>query len=115
MSYVKSYDVGSIRLDAPRTHFIYELPLLSFGDIKHTIGLSLIFQSKTTENAFYISKGYRLNLMKRLIVDAGGIPEYFEESDGTQLPLNDFGDRFTFNDKSQRVVRKFGDNTFRID
>jgi len=115
MSYIKSYDVGSIRLDAPRTHFIYELPLLSFGDIKHTIGLSLIFQSKTTENAFYISKGYRLNLMKRLIVDAGGIPEYFEESDGTQLPLNDFGDRFTFNDKSQRVVRKFGDNTFRID
>ena len=58
MSYVKNYDVGSIRLDAPRTDFIYELPLLSFGDVQHTIGLSLVFNSRfANSNPFYIANG----------------------------------------------------------
>ena len=50
MSYVKNYNVGSIRLDAPYTHFIYELPLLSFGDIQHNVNLSLVHLFKSTND-----------------------------------------------------------------
>ena len=57
-TYVKRYDVGNIRLDTPYAHFIHELPLLSFGDILQTIGLSLVYQSKLTNNPFYIANGY---------------------------------------------------------
>jgi len=95
MSYVKNYDVGNIRLDSPHSHFVYELPLLSFGDIKRTIGLSLVFQSKTTENPFYISQGYKFNLQKRLIFNANGTPESLEEGNGTLLSLNSFTDIFS--------------------
>lgn len=58
MSYVKNYDIGSIRLDSPYKHFIYELPLLSFGDAQYSINLSLVFQSKLSENPFKIANGY---------------------------------------------------------
>ncbi len=115
MSYVKKYDIGNIRLDSPYSHFIYELPLLSFGDFKRKIDLSLVFQSKTTANPFYISQGYKFNLQKRLILNSNGTPESLEEGNGTLLSLNDFGDRFMFNDESQRVLRKFGDGTYMLE
>ena len=68
MSYVKKYEVGSVRLDAPYAHYIYELPLLSFSDIRNSIGLSLVYQSKLNDNPFYIKNGFKLNLQKRLIM-----------------------------------------------
>ena len=43
MSYVKSYDVGQIKLDLPRANHIHELSLLSFSDVQNTVNLSLVF------------------------------------------------------------------------
>ena len=43
MSYVKNYNVGQTKLDLPYANYIHELPLLSFGDVQHTINLSLVF------------------------------------------------------------------------
>lgn len=84
-NYVRKYDVGSIRLDAPYAHFVHELPILSFGDILHTVNLSLVYQSKMTDNPFYISNGFKLNIQKRIIFSSNGVPEYFEESDGSRI------------------------------
>ncbi len=114
-NYVKNYDIGSVRLDAPYTYYIYELPLLSFGDIKHTINLSLVFNSRLAmENPFYISNGYKLNLQKRLIIE-NNIPVSYEDGYGSRIALiNQGDDRYTFDDDSQRIIRKI-DNTFKVE
>ena len=64
-NYEKNYSVGQIRLDAPYAHFLYTLPLLSFSDIQHAIDLSLVYQSKMTDNPFNIANGYKLSLQKK--------------------------------------------------
>lgn len=111
MSYVKSYDVGSIRLDAPRTDFIYELPLLSFGDVQHTVGLSLVFNSRfATENPFYMSNGYKLNMQRRVIM-SGNIPQSYEDGYGRIVDLIQCtNDKYTFDDDTQRVLRRISTN-----
>ena len=108
MSYVKNYDVGNVRIDEPHTHFIHELPLLSFSDVQHTIGLSLIFRSRLMNNAFNISEGYKLNLHKRLVLTPSDIPAFLEDGNGTICPLSCYGDRFMFQDGSQRIIRRIG-------
>ena len=51
-TYVKKYGVGQIKLDLPYANYIHELPLLSFGDIQHTVNLSLVFNhARYTEEA----------------------------------------------------------------
>lgn len=105
MSYVKKYEVGSVRLDAPYAHYIYELPLLSFSDIRNSISLSLVYQSKLNDNPFYIKNGFKLNLQKRLIMAYGTYPKNYEDCDGTLVSLNNFVNHFTFNDDSQRIIR----------
>ena len=107
-NYVKNYEVGSIRLDAPYAHFVHELPILSFGDILHTVNLSLVYQSKMTDNPFYISNGFKLNIQKRILFSSNGTPEYFEEGDGRLVKLIKSGSLYTFNDKSQRLIRVNG-------
>ncbi len=59
-NYEKNYSVGQAKLDAPYAHFLYTLPLLSFSDVQHAIDLSLVYQSKMTDNPFYIVGGYKL-------------------------------------------------------
>ena len=105
MSYEKKYSVGEVHIDMPYAQFIHELPLLSFGDVQHTINLSLIFQSRETNNPFNISNGFKFNLQKRLIMD-DNIPVKFEDARGNLIQLNNHGDRFVFNDGSQRIIRK---------
>ncbi|MBQ7326636.1 MAG: hypothetical protein IJW93_04060, partial [Clostridia bacterium] len=110
MSYVKNYDVGSIRLDAPRTDFIYELPLLSFGDVQHTIGLSLVFNSRfATSNPFYMANGYKLNMQKRLIM-SNNVPLSYEDGYGRIVNLILSSGRYVFDDDTQRVLRRFQTN-----
>ncbi len=105
MSYVKNHDVGSIRLDAPRTDFIYELPLLSFGDVQHTIELSLVFNSRfATSNPFYMANGYKLNMQKRLIMSSNGYPQSYENEHGALVTLNKQGGRYSFEDDTQRFI-----------
>ena len=109
MSYTKNYEVGSIRLDSPHKHFIYEMPLLSFSDTMHTIGLSLIFNSNLAgQNDFYMSNGHKLSLQKRLIIQSGS-PGIYENGDGSRINLIKMPDnRYAFDDDSQRIIRGTG-------
>ena len=105
-NYVKNYEIGNIRLDAPYAHYVHELPLLSFGDIMHTVGLSLVYNSKIEDNLYKIANGYKLNLHKRLIFDNNEI--YYEDASGKTIKLNAADNSstvFAFDDDSQRVVR----------
>lgn len=109
MSFEKNYEVGSIRLDAPNKHFVHELPLLSFGDARNSLDLSLIFQSKLTSNPFFIANGYKLNLQKRIIF-SGSYPQSYEDGNGERIILNRFYNKYAFDDGSQRFIRLIDDN-----
>ena len=104
MSYVKNYDIGISKLDDTYQHYVHELPLLSFGDARNTFALSLVFQSKLTSNPFYIANGYKLNIQKR-IVFSGGYPQSYEDGNGALVKLNRFGNKYAFDDGSQRIIR----------
>ena len=114
MSYVKKYEVGNVQLNAPRTHFVHELPLLAFGDAQHSIGLSLVFNSGAMENSFNISQGYKFNLQKRLILSEDGVPTKLEDGNGVTVDLINFREHFMFDDDSQRIIRVQG-NTFKLE
>ena len=105
MSNIKNYDIGSIRLDAPKKHFIYELPLLSFGDTRGAVGLSLVFNSSLADvNDYYMSKGHKLNLQKSLLLRSD-VPGIYEDGDGTRVNLIEKGNCYLFDDDSQRIIR----------
>lgn len=104
MRYVKEFEVGNIRLDTPNKHIVHELPLLAFGDARDTLALSLIFQSKLTNNPFYIANGYKLSLQKRIIF-SGGYPHSYEDGHGTLTKLNRFYNKYAFDDGSHRFIR----------
>lgn len=108
-NYIKNYSVGQIRLDAPYAHFLYQLPLLSFSDVQHAIDLSLVYQSKMTDNPFYISNGYKLSLQKR-IVFSGNYPYSYEDGSGTRITLNRFSNKYAFDDGSYRFIRTVVNN-----
>ena len=113
MCYVKKYDVGQIKVDLPYANYIHELPLLSIGDVKHNINLSLVFnynrykeESENGSNPFFIAPGYKLNLQKRLTNDDQGNPTKAQEANGEFIDLNRiYADTFTFRDESQRILR----------
>ncbi len=110
MSYIKNYNVGQTKVDLPYANYIHTLPLLSFGDVQHTVNLSLVFNLQMKEqggNPFGIADGYKLSLQKRLIVGENGLTDYQDES-GKKISLNKFGDKYTFSDESQRIIRKDG-------
>ena len=107
MSYVKNYNVGQIKLDLPYANYIHELPLLSFGDVQHTINLSLVFNQQRKaagDNSFNIASGFKLNMQKR-IVKSNGTPTHFEEADGRHVELTHTCGVYTFDDKTQRILR----------
>lgn len=106
-NYVRKYDVGSIRLDAPYAHFVHELPLLSFGDVLHTINLSLVYQSKMGNNQFNFMPGFGLNLHKRLVT-GGTYAHAYMDGSGASVTLSASSTTgiSTFKDDSQRIVRK---------
>lgn len=110
-TYVKKYDVGQIKLDLPYANYIHELPLLSFGDVQHTINLSLVFnreryteEAQESENPFFIAPGFKLNLQKRLIIDEDTIS--YQDENGKIIALTQYGDVYTFQDDSQRILRR---------
>ncbi len=106
-NYVKKYDVGQIKLDLPYANYIHELPLLSFGDVQHTVNLSLVFNSDKKEaqdNTFNIADGFKLNMQKRIIKEDGE-PVKFEESNGKLIDVTYTCGVYTFDDKTQRILR----------
>ena len=108
-TYVKKYDVGQINLDLPYANYIHELPLLSFGDVQHTINLSLVFnyaRKAEGDNSFNIANGFKLNMQKKIIINGNDTPIKFYDSNGKTVQLTQFGDVFTFDDDSQRILRR---------
>ena len=106
-TYVKKYDVGEIKLDLPYANYIHELPLLSFGDVQHTINLSLVFnyaRKEAGDNSFNIANGYKLNLQKRIVI-INNMPAQFEEANGRLINLTNTSGVYTFDDESQRILR----------
>jgi len=108
MSYVKKYDVGQIKLDLPTANYIHELPLLSFGDVQHTINLSLIFNyANRTDDSFNIAPGYKLNLQKQIVINSSTeLPEQFIDENGKTIDLIKNGSVYTFDDDSMRILKK---------
>lgn len=104
MNFIKNYEIGNIRVDVPQKDFIYELPLLSFSDARDSLAISLIYQSKMTDNPFQMANGFKLNLHKRLIM-ANGVPQSYEDGNGNVVKLNRFGDKYAFDDGSYRFIR----------
>ena len=107
MYYVKNYNVGQTKLDLPYANYIHELPLLSFGDVQHTINLSLVFnyaRKAAGDNSFNIASGFKLNMQKR-IAKSNGEPVQFEEADGRLVELTYTCGVYTFDDKTQRILR----------
>ena len=110
-NYIKNYGVGQVTLDAPYAHFLYTLPLLSFSDVQHAIDLSLVYQSKMTDNPFNIANGYKLSLQKRLIIPENSEnPTHYIENIGRKVNLFTYGSSgsevYAFNDNSKRILRK---------
>ena len=118
-NYIKNYSVGQIRLDAPYAHFLYQLPLLSFSDVQHAIDLSLVYQSKMTDNIFGIAEdnifgiaeGYKLSLQKKLIIPENSVnPTHYMGDNGSITELFTYGSSgfevYAFNDNSKRILRK---------
>ena len=124
MNCVKKYDVGQIKLEPycisdldelPLfVYYTHELPLLSFGDVQHTVNLSLVFnyagyrtEKRDDSHPFFIAPGYKLNLQKHLLYDANGLPTALVEESGKTVGLMQaFGGVFTFDDESQRILRR---------
>ena len=113
MSYIKHYEVGNIRVDVPQKHFIYELPLFSFSDARDSFAVSLVYQSKMTDNPFHMANGFKLNLQKRLIM-ANGVPQSYEDGNGNVVKLNRFGNKYAFDDGSYRFIR-FANNVYTLE
>ena len=122
MSYVKKYDAGKINLDLPKisanledsviVRYKHVLPLFSFGDIQHDIGLSLVFdheryviETESNTNPFFIAPGFKLNLQKKLIFGSEATPRELMKENGDIVALNNHNGVFTINDQSQGIVR----------
>ena len=108
-NYVKKYDVGNLYLDLPYANCIYELPLLTFGDMRNTVNLSLIFNHKLKEdgdNSFNMTAGYKLNLQKRIFLNNENTAYYQEANGKIEQLFSDTNSNgiCTFDDDSQRII-----------
>ena len=108
-NYVKKYECGNLGLDLPYANCIYELPLLSFSDMRNGLTLSLVFNRDLKErggNPFDIVDGYKLNLQKRIFWDGNTL--CYQGGNGKTERLNEADEivgLHTFNDDSRRIVR----------
>ncbi len=111
-TYVKKYDVGQVKVDLPSATYIHELPLLSFGDVLHTINLSLVYNHKMYRdgiNTSFINPGFRINLQKQINFE-NNIPKFLQDENGQCVPLTywNSGALYTFEDDSKRILRRLG-------
>ena len=110
MSNVKNYNVGEIIVDLPTPNYYHELPLLSFGDIHGSFGLSLIFNFELKAKSgsqFYMLPGFKLNVQKRIIMK-NNAPYTYQGEDGKIINLNSSDILYAFNDESHRILRRTG-------
>ena len=110
MSYVKNYNPGQIRMDLPTANYIYELPLLSFGDIYGNISLSMVFNRQMKaegNNQYNIAAGFKLNLQKKLTVE-NGKPVRIQDANGNFVDVIGTSSPFSLDDDSQRIIRLSG-------
>ena len=109
MSYVKNGSPGKITMDLPRSNYVYELLLFSFGNIHDTVNLSLIYNYHykcKNIDLFFVKEGFKLNIQKAIRF-VNGVPAYFVEANGNCTTLNsDDSYPYVFDDESQRILRQ---------
>ena len=103
---VKNFSVGKINMDLPFNQFIHELPLISFGDLKNKLNLSLIYYSYNINdnNSFNIKSGFKLNLQKRLIIE-NNLPTKYQDEYGRTIDLVEQSGLYSFDDTSMRFMK----------
>lgn len=122
MENVKKYKIGQIEIkpndrgsshEPPFVNYTYEQTLFSIKSVYREVDVSLVFnygnyreETEKGATAFFISAGYKLNLQKRLIYDRNDALTHFQGEDGKLVTLERFGNVFTFNDESQRILRR---------
>ena len=107
MAYMKNYHPGTIMMDLPTANYIYELPLLAFGDVYGSMNLALVFNRQMKAeggNPFCIADGFKLNLQKRLIME-NGVPVKLQDTNGNCVDVIGSSAPFTLDDDSQRIIR----------
>ena len=111
-NYIKKYDLGNIFVDLPYNNYIHELPLLSFGDYKNNVDLSLVFNNRlkqideeTMRNTFNIKEGFKLNIQKKVYSDDTLELKYIDGS-GKVISLIANGVYYTFDDESKRILKE---------
>ena len=105
-NYVKKYVQGNLYFDLPSSNLIYELPILSFGGIRNSFNLSLVYNKQNEincSNLFNLTSGIKLNIQKRLIINNGNL--FFCDSNGKTINLTQKNNTYTFNDDSKRILR----------
>ena len=109
MPHVKTYNPGQITLDLPRTNYFYELPLLSVDDFHGVFFVTLVHNydaRNKNENHFNMKAGYKLNVHKCLLLSNGVPCQYIDASYKTISLLDDSAPVYTFDDDSQRIIRR---------
>ncbi len=110
MAYVKNFNPGQILLDLPSANHIYELPLLSFGDVNGSVGISVIYNRQFAamgDQRFGFYMGYKLNLQKKILFSDNSSGNYID-ANGKTIPFWRTEGVYLFEDEGTRVMVPIG-------
>lgn len=110
MAYVKNFNPGQILLDLPSANHIYELPLLSFGDVNGSVGISVIYNREFAamgDQRFGFYMGYKLNLQKKILFSDNSSGNYID-ANGKSIPFWRTEGVYLFEDEGARVMVPIG-------
>ena len=111
-TYNKKYSVGSISLAEPYFDYVHTLPLVTFSDVKNTVELALVYNSRIcNQNHFTIANGYKINLQKKIVETSAGMS--LLDSSGLIIKCSPATNQtassatvYALNDDSHRILRR---------
>ena len=104
-NYIKQYSIGETSVDIPKFKCVHQLPLLSFGDAKGDVALSMVLNTKYCEaDYFNIANGIKLNLQKKLVFEGSDVSQIIDVN-GDHIQCYRHGNVYTFDDDTRRILR----------
>ena len=104
-NYIKQYSIGETSVDIPKFKCVHQLPLLSFGDAKGDVALSMVLNTKYCEaDYFNIANGIKLNLQKKLVFEGSNVSQIIDVN-GDHIQCYRHGNVYTFDDNTRRILR----------
>ena len=104
-NYIKQYSIGETSVDIPKFKCVHQLPLLSFGDAKGDVALSMVLNTKYCEaDYFNIANGIKLNLQKKLVFEGADVSQIIDVN-GDHIQCYRHGNVYTFDDNTRRILR----------